>query len=107
MRFIRCIFFALMIVTVSIAQAQTVKKTVKKPVAKPKNIAPDQSSNTLLWQISGNGLKQPSYLFGTMHILCAEDAKLSEALKGVIRKTVKVYFEVDMDNLQEMMGAMK
>ncbi|MGO8056068.1 TraB/GumN family protein, partial [Rhizobium leguminosarum] len=60
-----------------------------------------------LWQISGNGLKQPSYLFGTMHILCAEDAKLSESLKEVIRKTAKVYFEVDMDNLPEMMGAMK
>ncbi len=107
MRFIRCIFTVLMLVTVSIAQAQTVKKTVKKPVAKTKNIASDQLTNTLLWQISGNGLKQPSYLFGTMHILCAEDAKLSEALKGVIRKTVKVYFEVDMDNLQDMMGAMK
>ena len=96
-----------MIVTVSIVHAQSVKKPAIKPVAKPKNIAPDQLSNTLLWQISGNGLKQPSYLFGTMHVLCAEDAKLSESLKEVIRKTVKVYFEVDMDNLPEMMGAMK
>lgn len=107
MRFKKCFFITLMLITVSIVQAQTVKKPVKKPVTKSKVIAPDQLSNTLLWQISGNGLKQPSYLFGTMHILCAEDAKLSEALKGVIRKTVKVYFEVDMDNLTEMMGAMK
>jgi uncharacterized protein YbaP (TraB family) len=24
---------------------------------------------TLLWEISGNGLEKPSYLFGTLHIL--------------------------------------
>ena len=111
MRFIKCFWTTLMIITVSIVQAQSVKNPVKKPASKPaaksKIIAPDQLANTLLWQISGNGLKKPSYLFGTMHVLCADDAKLSEALKEVIRKTVKVYFEVDMDNLPEMMGAMK
>ncbi len=26
------------------------------------------SQNSLLWQITGNGLKKPSYLFGTMHV---------------------------------------
>ena len=107
MRFNKSFWTVLMIITVSFVQAQTVKKPAKKPVTKSKVIAPDQLSNTLLWQISGNGLKQPSYLFGTMHALCADDAKLSESLKGVIRKTVKVYFEVDMDNLPEIMSATK
>ncbi|MBX7089581.1 MAG: TraB/GumN family protein [Cyclobacteriaceae bacterium] len=27
------------------------------------------SEKSLLWKISGNGLKQPSYLFGTYHLL--------------------------------------
>ncbi len=27
-----------------------------------------QDSNSLLWEISGNGLEQPSYLYGTMHV---------------------------------------
>jgi hypothetical protein len=75
MRFNKSFCTALMFVTVSIVHAQSVKKPATKPANKPvtksKVIAPDQLSNTLLWQISGNGLKQPSYLFGTMHILCA------------------------------------
>lgn len=63
--------------------------------------------NTLLWQITGKGLKEPSYLFGTMHILCSEDAQLSPALKNIIRECAQVYLEVDMDNMQELLGAMK
>lgn len=27
-----------------------------------------QQENSLLWEISGNGLQQPSYLYGTMHV---------------------------------------
>ena len=33
--------------------------------------------NTLLWEISGNGLSAPSYLFGTFHLLCKEDINFS------------------------------
>ena len=63
-------------------------------------------NNTLLWKISGNGLEKPSYLFGTIHMLCADDAVLSKNMKKVIENCDEVYFEVDMDNLFEMVGAM-
>ena len=62
-------------------------------------------NNTLLWKISGNGLEKPSYLFGTIHMLCADDAVLSSNMKAAIRECDEVYFEVDMDNLFEMIGA--
>jgi uncharacterized protein len=68
---------------------------------------PQKDTNTLLWQISGNGLRQPSYLFGTIHMLCKDDAVLSDSLKKVIRNCKDVYLEVDMDNIFEMMGLMK
>jgi len=68
---------------------------------------PHKDTNTLLWQISGNGLRQPSYLFGTIHMLCKDDAVLSDSLKRVIRNCKDVYLEVDMDNIFEMMGLMK
>src|ERR1043165_6424477 len=42
---------------------------------------PHKDTNTLLWQISGNGLRQPSYLFGTIHMLCKDDAVLSDRVK--------------------------
>ncbi|MDV7395923.1 hypothetical protein RZS08_31315, partial [Arthrospira platensis SPKY1] len=31
--------------------------------------APTTEENSLLWEISGKGLAQPSYLFGTIHII--------------------------------------
>ena len=62
-------------------------------------------SNTLLWKVSGKGLSRPSYIFGTMHILCAGNAHLSQALKNVIHDCDRIYFEIDMDNMSELMGA--
>ena len=62
--------------------------------------------NSLLWKISGNGLSKPSYLFGTIHMLCEDDAVLSDSLKKVIRHCDNVYLEVQMDNLFEMIGVM-
>lgn len=32
-----------------------------------------QKENSLLWEVSGNGLSKPSYLFGTIHMICKED----------------------------------
>ncbi len=63
--------------------------------------------NTLLWQISGNGLQRPSYLFGTIHMICSDDAALSDSLKNAIQNSDAVYFEVDMDNLFEMLGVVR
>jgi uncharacterized protein YbaP (TraB family) len=66
----------------------------------------NNSDKTLLWKISGNGLKTPSYLFGTIHMLCKDDAVLSDSLKNIIKKVKEVYFEVDLDNMFEMLGVM-
>lgn len=65
-----------------------------------------KAENTLLWKISGNGIEKPSYLFGTIHMICEEDAILSANLKKALNECDEVYFEVDMDNLLEMMGAL-
>jgi uncharacterized protein len=64
----------------------------------------DKEPKTLLWEISGNGLEKSSYLFGTIHMICSEDAFLSDSLRTAIHKVDAVYFEVDMDNLIEMLG---
>jgi uncharacterized protein len=65
------------------------------------------NANTLLWKISGNGLDKPSYLFGTMHILCEDDAALSVNLKKAIKDCNHIYFEIDLDNMMEILGTMK
>lgn len=86
---------------------QSKKSNSKSKSESRKQVPKQENSNTLLWEISGNGLKRPSYLFGTMHILCAEDAQLSENLKGIIKNSDQIYFELDMDDMQEMMGALQ
>ena len=63
--------------------------------------------NTLLWEISGNHLTKPSYLFGTMHLLCAADAQLSDSLRFAISNAQQIYFEIDLDNMMETLGAMR
>lgn len=88
------IFFAVVaLLTAAIGNAQT--KTVAR------------ESNSLLWKISGKGLAKPSYLFGTMHILCAEDIKISENFRNVINGSDLIYFEVDMDNMMEILGSLR
>lgn len=64
------------------------------------------TEQTLLWRVSGNGLSAPSYVFGTIHMICADDLQLSDSLVSAIGRAGKVYLELDMDNLFEMMGAM-
>lgn len=61
-------------------------------------------NNTLLWKISGKSLEKPSYLFGTIHMLCADDAVLSANMKKAIRDADEIYLEVDMDDMMEMLS---
>ncbi len=61
--------------------------------------------NSLLWKVEGNGLEKPSWLFGTIHMLCKDDAILSDNMRQVINDCDVVYMEMDLDNIFEMMGA--
>ena len=81
------------------ACSQPKTKTLAAP--KPAN------ENTLLWRISGNNLQKPSYLFGTMHMICANDIVVSDSLKSAIQNADKVYLEIEMDDMFSMLfGAM-
>ena len=62
------------------------------------------NSNTLLWEVSGNGINKPSYFLGTMHLMCAEDAVLTEATKKIIKQVKNIYLEVDLDNAGELLS---
>lgn len=62
--------------------------------------------NTLLWEISGNGLKKPSYLFGTFHLLCREDIHFSGQLKKALASADEVYFEMDLDDPSNTLGGL-
>ncbi len=71
------------------------------------SIAQRDKTNTLLWEISGNGLQQPSYLFGTIHMICKEDFLISEIVKQKFNSSKQVYLELDMDDPQLQLTMMK
>lgn len=64
-------------------------------------------AHTLLWKITGKGLKKPSYLFGTMHVLCEEDAILSDRLKGAIAGCDEIYFEINLVDINGILNSLK
>ena len=92
--------------------AAAIGASAQKAVEKNKKNSKEKTGavvleNTLLWQITGNHLTKPSYLFGTMHLLCAEDAQLSDSLRFVIANVKQVYFEINLGNMMEIAGAMR
>ena len=65
------------------------------------------NNNTLLWQVSGNGLAKPSYIFGTFHLLCKGDIQFSEQLKKSLAYADEIYLEMDMDDPSTMLGGLQ
>ncbi|MCP9756158.1 TraB/GumN family protein [Lacihabitans sp. CCS-44] len=64
----------------------------------------------LLFEISGNDLQKPSYLFGTMHLLCEGDFEMSEEMISKIKSSEILAMEMDLDDPTmafKMMGKMK
>ncbi len=57
---------------------------------------------SLLYQVSGKGIKQPSYIFGTFHAVCPGDMVPLESLDTYIGQTEQMMMEVDMDDAAEM-----
>ena len=55
---------------------------------------------SILWEISGNGLVQPSYLFGSMHISNKEVFHLSDSFYMAIKSCDVVALEVDPNEWQ-------
>src|ERR1700712_5144663 len=54
----------------------------------------NSSYPSLLWEITGNGMKKPSYLFGTMHISNKMVFHLSDSFYNAIRAVDVVALEL-------------
>ncbi|MBO6880164.1 TraB/GumN family protein [Winogradskyella sp.] len=60
------------------------------------SINAQELENSTLWKIEGNGLENPSYLFGTIHLTC--DATLEDDVKRALDETSQIVLELDMDD---------
>ncbi|KOY84953.1 hypothetical protein AD998_01225 [bacterium 336/3] len=90
----------LFIVDVAIAQKK-VKNSAKS------SITPNlELENSVFWEISGKGIKEPSYLFGTHHLYPPDSVKKNEFIKEKIRKSKTVIGEIALDNMMATSMAM-
>ncbi len=58
--------------------------------------------NTLLWEITGNGLTKSSYLYGTIHMICGADYFLSEKAKKAFEASDKLVLEINLSDSNEI-----
>lgn len=63
--------------------------------------APTAEENSLLWEISGKGIGEPSFLFGTIHMIGREDYFLTDATKASYEKAKRITFEIDMEEMMD------
>jgi uncharacterized protein YbaP (TraB family) len=62
---------------------------------------------TLLWQITGPGITVPSYLYGTIHLMCPQDIVVSTELRAKFYSTKQLFLELDMDDPSVMAKTME
>ncbi len=58
--------------------------------------------HALLWKIEKAGQSQPSYLFGTIHMIPKDDYFLPSGLDEAFDKSKQVVFEIDLDEMSDM-----
>ena len=64
-----------------------------------------KNDNTLLWEVSGNGLSTPSYLFGTFHLMCKDDMVFSKNFSNALFNSNTLVMEIDLSDSKNKFGA--
>ncbi len=58
--------------------------------------------NSLLWEVSGKGLAKPSYLYGTVHMICADDFFVNEKTKKAFEAANELVLEINLADTNEL-----
>jgi uncharacterized protein YbaP (TraB family) len=66
-----------------------------------------EKDNSLLWEVSGNGLSKPSYITGTFHILCSKDFEIKPKVLKALEKSENFVMEINYTDPAEMMSLQK
>ncbi|MBX2846027.1 MAG: TraB/GumN family protein [Saprospiraceae bacterium] len=60
--------------------------------------AQENANHSLLWKVSANGLEVPSYLYGTIHMICEDDYFEPTGLEEAFEATDQLVLEVDISD---------
>ncbi|SEW55924.1 TraB/GumN family protein [Chitinophaga arvensicola] len=58
--------------------------------------APAAKDKSLLWEITGNGLAKPSYLYGTIHMICEKDFKVADKTEKALHAAGRLVIEANV-----------
>ena len=88
----------------SMAQQPAHKPKIAPLPSHPAPVVPNPGPKkypSLLWEISGNGLKKPSYLFGTMHVSDKLAFHLGDSFYTAIKSADVVALETNPESWQD------
>lgn len=95
-----CILLVVLLLSPTLSEAQKVKSKPAK--ATTAQAQPVTSAKSLLWEISGNGLKQPSYLYGTYHLLNSSFLNTVPEVMERFMESRGVVVETEVDSAKMM-----
>ncbi len=87
-------FFLARLMAITLMFGFTACKTTKQASA--------PLDNALLWEITGPGIQQPSYLYGTIHMIPSGDYFLPKGTLTAIEATENMVFEIDMKDMNDV-----
>jgi len=67
---------------------------------------PQPVTPSLLWRITGPRMKQPSYLFGTAHLICPDQYLWTNEMKGALAQCTELCLEMNVSDQGELMKVM-
>ncbi len=90
-----------LLLVISLAACSTTKSSTADTI-KPSTKKDAPLEKSLLWEISGKNISQPSYLFGTIHIIDADRYFLPKGTLEAIDNTDIMVFEIDLADMEDM-----
>lgn len=60
--------------------------------------------NSILWEVTGNGLSKPSYITGTCHIMCSKDFEIKPKVLKALEKSESFVMEINYMDPGEMIA---
>lgn len=88
-----------------LAVASTIAQFWMAPGQSRSTIAQDDSArleNALLWKVEGEGLAGPSYVFGTIHLIPADDFFLPGGTEAALAAADRIVFEIDLAEMMDL-----
>lgn len=61
-----------------------------------------QLENSVLWKVEHSELKEPSYIVGTLHMMCANEFEIPQKITQTLNKVNAIVMEVNFSDPQEL-----